>query len=561
MRRAIRALRRGRRTTAGRRCNSDVARGRLLTAVWAAIALAATFLLATPARAYTPESPKVKEMVGRAVKFLESASDNRLGGKCLIGLAVYKHTGNGAHPKVQEAVAACRAYIAGQNTYGEGSMYSLGAAIIFLCDVGPQDYAKEISAMLTELLQIQKGHGGWGYNHSQTGDTSQTQYGVLALWSAYYAQQQVPVEHADRVCNWLIRTQDPDGGWGYQGKDPGAYNRINQDSRTLSLSAAGLGSLYVSAHLLGFVKPKPEGAEEENPGLPALQKKKGPAAERKGPISESVDRALLEKALADGNAWFAKNFSIRGERWSHYYLYALERYCSFRDEVEGRTEKEPAWYNQGVDFLHSTQAPDGSWQGGDGICGKQVDTAFGVLFLLRGALKTIQKVTLSEGALLAGQGLPANVATARLRGAQVVGAQVSRSVDDFLAMIEDPESPDIDGLMHSLNAVSLADDNRTRTQQVNRLRSLVRQGTYEQRLVAVKALGRSRDIDNAPLLIYALTDPDWRVAKEAHQALCFIGRKFDAFPEEKPTGPAFDAYINRWKQWYLSVRPDAEFID
>jgi hypothetical protein len=500
-------------------------------------------------------------MVKRAVKYLEQTRPHvELGGKALQGLAIYKHNNNSKHPKVLEAVAACRAEAA-STAPQSGSIYSLGVAIVFLCEVGPQEYATEISALLAKLLSAQKSHGGWGYSYQQTGDTSQTQYGVLAIWSAHYAGQQVPVEAIDSVCNWLLRTQDATGAWGYQGNDPGGYERVAQTPLTLSLTAAGLGSTYITAHLLGFVKHKPgEGQDEENLGMPALVKKNREATAARGVISKTVDKAVLEKAMLDGNNWMSTNFRINSPDWSHYYLYSLERYSSFRDEVEGRHEKEPAWYNQGVEFLQKGQAENGSWQG-VGLTGPDVDTAFGVLFLLRGALKTIQRVTRSEGNLLAGQGLPADVATARLRGAQVVAAQVTRSVDDFLALLEDPDSPDIDGLMHTLNSVSLSDDKRTRTQQTNRLRGLVRQGSYEQRMVAVRALGEARDIDNAPLLIYALTDPDWRVAIAAHKALCFIGRKFDPAPEEKPPGPAFDAYVNRWKAWCLSVRPDAEFID
>ena len=512
-------------------------------------------------KAYTPESPQVKTMVDRAVKYLEKTQPHgELGGKALQALAIYKHNNNSKHPKVVEAVAACKAQAA-SGAAPTGAIYSLGAAIVFMCEVGPQEYAADITALLTQLLAVQKSHGGWGYTYQLTGDTSQTQYGVLAIWSAYYSEQQVPIEAADAVCNWLLRTQDPTGAWGYQGNDPGLYERVQQTPLTLSLTAAGLGSTYITAHLLGFVKAKSgEGQGEDNLGMPALQKKNKEAVAAKGVISKSVDRAVLEKALVDGNNWMSTNFNINSGNWTHYYLYALERYCSFRDEVEGRHEKEPAWYNQGVEFLKSGQAENGSWQG-IGHAGPDVDTAFGVLFLLRGALKTIQRVTLSQGNLLAGQGLPADVATARLRGAQVVAAQVTRSVDDFLALLEDPDSPDVDALMHEHTKISLADDKRTRTQQTNRLRGLVREGTFEQRVAAVKALGTARDIDNAPLLIYALTDPDWRVAKEAHKALCFIGRKFDPAPEEKPPGPLFDAYINGWKTWCLSVRPDAEFID
>src|SRR5690349_6246612 len=74
----------------------------------AGIVLAA--LAAAPAKraaAANPESPEVKRMVDRAVKWLETQQEQRLGGKCLIGLACFKAGGGLNHPKVQEALRAC----------------------------------------------------------------------------------------------------------------------------------------------------------------------------------------------------------------------------------------------------------------------------------------------------------------------------------------------------------------------------------------------------------------------------------------------------------------------
>ena len=42
------------------------------------------------ALAYTPESPEVIELYEKGLKYLENETDERLGGKCVIGLAFYK---------------------------------------------------------------------------------------------------------------------------------------------------------------------------------------------------------------------------------------------------------------------------------------------------------------------------------------------------------------------------------------------------------------------------------------------------------------------------------------
>jgi hypothetical protein len=81
-------------------------------------------------------------------------------------------------------------------------------------------------------------------------------------------------------------------------------------------------------------------------------------------------------------------------------------------------------------------------------------------------------------------------------------------------------------------------------------------------MVAVRALAQTRDLDNVPVFIYALSDPDERVAREAEDGLRFVSRKLEGVgsfeagpPSQRGTG------IAKWKEWYLSIRPDAEFLN
>src|SRR5688572_11547791 len=76
-----------------------------------AVLLLPTLALGLPrgAAAVTPESPEVKAVIDKAFKYLETADDNRLGGKCLIGLAFLKNGGDEKHAKVDAAVQACLA--------------------------------------------------------------------------------------------------------------------------------------------------------------------------------------------------------------------------------------------------------------------------------------------------------------------------------------------------------------------------------------------------------------------------------------------------------------------
>src|SRR5436189_518483 len=82
-----------------------------------------------PAMAHTPESPEVRAVIKKGLKYLETAKEGRLGGQCLIALAFLKDGADEKHPKVVAAVNACIA-----NTKGEvgADIYSTGIAIIFL---------------------------------------------------------------------------------------------------------------------------------------------------------------------------------------------------------------------------------------------------------------------------------------------------------------------------------------------------------------------------------------------------------------------------------------------
>ena len=78
----------------------------------------------------------------------------------------------------------------------------------------------------------------------------------------------------------------------------------------------------------------------------------------------------------------------------------------------------------------------------------------------------------------------------------------------------------------------------------------------------MRALAQARDLENVPILIYALGDPDWRVAKEAQDGLRRVSRRLDGFGlPDGPTVAQRASAQQSWKQWYLSIRPEAEFVE
>jgi hypothetical protein len=87
---------------------------------------------------------------------------------------------------------------------------------------------------------------------------------------------------------------------------------------------------------------------------------------------------------------------------------------------------------------------------------------------------------------------------------------------------------------------------------------VARSGGAAARLLAVRALGRLRNLDYAPTLVFALTDPDKRVVREARDALRSVSRNFEGFgPPDNFDDGQRDTAVQRWKNWYHTVRPDA----
>lgn len=513
------------------------------------------------ARAVTPESPEVKELVTKGLAVLEKETDERLGGKCLVGLAFLK-AGQPNHPRVAEAVEACRK---GMTSTEPIDVYSNGLAVIFLCELAPHRYDAEVRWYLDLLEKRQKDHGGWGYdgNNSDhymasTGDTSQTQYATMGYWEAYQHGFRLSQDSAEKVANWLLRTQDPNGGWGYQGAVSETSQRVTQNSPSCSMLAAGLGSLLICTDLFDVKPPlvlDHLGMSDELPDTapPALRRAEPEttASSRKKMRAKRLQSVDLFDAIALANQWMEQNYKIDVGRYTYYYLYATERYQSFQELLEGAYDEEPGWYNDGYQHLRETQLPEGGWQGG---CGLAADTSFAILFLLRSTQKSVHG-TFGEGTLLGGRGLPANVARAKMRGGRIVVEQVKTHVDELLTMLDDPDEGLLDELAR--DPANLVVEN-VDEKSARRLQQLVRGGGPEVRLLAVRALARTGDLDYVPSLIYALTDPDRRIVLEARDGLQFMSRRFEGFgpPDDFTEQQRYEA-VNAWKEWYATLRPGA----
>ena len=524
----------------------------------------------TMASGYTPESPEVRAMIEKALGPIGKSTDKRTGAKCLRGLCFLKYFKlikreqeiKTSQPVI-DAVNACAAAKVESDlvdTLDGTSNYSLGIALMFLCEHDAVGNRQLIDRYVAELMRRQKGHGGWGYAGERTGDTSQTQYAVLGMWMAQkVAKIDIPLEAQENCAGWLMRTQAPNGGWGYQGVDPGVMSRVDQTPISQSLSAAGCGSLYIMADLLQVTDSA--SLQRERPG-PFKEIETEVKEKKKGPLTSKLDPALINAYLKHGDGWFANNYKIvEDASWLHYAMYARERYESFKDLADGKWTNEPEWYNDGVKLLQKTQKQDGTWQGQDT---SDISTSFATLFLLRSTQKIISTVTdLGSGEQKGGIGLPPNVENLQEDGnGRLVDEAFQGTIDQVMALLAKGDSPEVLDMIAASKAIKLDGDVNRRESQIENLRKVVSAGEPNSRVLAVRAIGRARGLENVPTLIFALTDPHIPVVVEADLALRFVSRKHEGvgLPAE-PTGEDIKAARAAWKAWYLSVKPDAELLD
>lgn len=529
-------------------------------------------LVPATALAYTPDSPVVRKMADRAVKILEDEKttgqySDDLGARALRGLACYKYyhrygkdeqtreTTARNNAQVKAGVAAARRFLAGEGGLDPGAEsynYSIGLAVIFLCEIDDDNraYATEIEGLLAVLFANQRSDGSWSYKDHKTGDTSQTQYGILGTWYAKKKGYQVPQDTLARSSAWLTRTQAASGAFAYQPNDPGAGARASQVAR-LSMSPAALGCLYITADLAGIpATAKPQKAQ-------VFRSTTAPAG---GGDTMGVDAGAIRRAIRDGNQYYAGNFKLDIGRNFHYYLYSLERYHAMKAASEQRLNGEAKWYDGGVDFLAKTEEKTGGWGGTRGLI---VSSSFSLLFLLRSMEIAIQES--AGGQARGGYGLPEDLTRINadnLKDGQVVGPSKETSISRVLEMIRNGDPRDLVQVTAQIDDIPLDEDRNKRKVQVDQLRELLSKGAFQQRIVAARAMAASADVDNVPHLIYALTDGDNRVTLAARDGLRLISRKFGGYGlTENPSPPEKELAARQWKQWYHSVRPDAKDED
>ena len=265
-----------------------------------------------------------------------------------------------------------------------------------------------------------------------------------------------------------------------------------------------------------------------------------------------VSRERLSSAISRGQAWYAQNFAydkIGKSPFPCYVLYSLERYKSFEELRSGEVVDEPVWYQQGYKYLKAKEQRGGGWRGRSG---RPCATAFGILFLLRSTQKSI-KANLGQGTLIGGRGLSADLARMKMRRGRLVAEAKPTEIDKFLGLLDGDEGDALESLISDPAALQVS---KVGPEEARRLQQLAKSGEPDARILAVRALSKMRNLDYVPTLIYAMSDPDKRVVREARDGLRSVSRKFSGFGlgDNFSDAERYNA-IDKWKSWYRLVRP------
>jgi hypothetical protein len=174
-------------------------------------------------------------------------------------------------------------------------------------------------------------------------DNSNSQYGLLGVWSGAEAGVQVPAQFWRDVQTHWTSDQFPDGQWHYASSDP-------RPRRSMTL--AGIASLFVTGDYLDV---------DDRVGQP--------------PFSPALAKAL--EWLEHGDNCVIDDKNSEEQDWT-YTLYGLERVgLASGFKYFGSHD----WYRQHAAAVIAAQNSDGSWAG---PYGSLVSTSYTLLFLARG---------------------------------------------------------------------------------------------------------------------------------------------------------------------------------
>ena len=485
----------------------------------------------------------------RGVQFLRGkAGGSQVGETALIALALLKADVPPTDPTVSACIQKLRSRFV-SNGYnpergGGQDVYEAAVVALALSNLDAEAKRGELASVAAYLLSQQNANGSWDYRGRPFGDTSISQYAVLGLWECENGGADVPPQTWDRAASWFLSSQNSStGSWNYHRDEADRY------PETLSMTAAGVGSLLICNRQLARFR---SGGETGSPLLAPLTQENTPSR-----YEPKLSAVRIDQAAKQGMAWLGSRFTTASSAVigpSVYYgLYGIERIGALADrDTLGRVN----WFDQGRQFIASTQKGDGSWDSSHGdVC----NTAWAVLFITKSTAKTIRRVDvkrLGAGTLLGGRFLPKDLTNLTVAGGRVVSRPMNGAVEGMLAALEDPRAEGADAALAGLVLRYRGEGPKVLLPHKDRFRKLLTDRDPGLRKVAAWALARTAELDVVPLLIAALNDADDSVVRVARDGLQLLSRKIsDLGPPSNATPEQRKDAAKRWTDWYSSVRP------
>jgi len=534
------------------------------------------------AQRYTTEHPDVLRAIGKGLDYLEKngTKETRTGGIALAALALVKNGAPENHRVVQQAVGKIRSCIKSSREFEfDHPIYSASLSAVLLCELDPNTHQYDLAAISFYIQSTQRWDGSWSYmtgnnvNSHASGDMSMTQNALMAAWSLHNSGHPVPALMLNRAANFLMLAQDNQGQFPYQTKISRENGTVNHEGPSLSMTAAGMSGVYICRNMfdldadaasraaasnLAMIKAKPE----------VFKKIESEEDKRRRMASADALRGNFSKARFDqitraGDYWLERNYRGTGQSsgWWHYYLYALERYETFRDLAIGHSDDSPDWYNWVAHHLITTQKADGSWSSSSGVV---PDTAFSVLVLCRSTRKAVEQHIadpIAGGTMRGGRGLPtsADADDIVLRDGQLVSLSELQSSQSLLERIDELSTMDEETLLQLSRMSARSLQSFLTTDRIQGARFWLNDANIEVRLAAIDLLAKSGDAKNAPALIAALSDPEYAVVEAAHEALKRISRNAKTLrlpaPDIRNFSDQLETIRKSWCEWYRGIDP------
>ena len=474
------------------------------------------------------------------------ASRQQVGEAAMVALALLKADVPVDDPALAACLSKIRSRFTGSGYSPERSggfdVYEAGAIALAVANLKTEERGSMLDTVAAYLRSKQKPNGSWDYDPRPFGDTSISQYAVLGLWECENSGVDVPPSVWDRAAQWYMSVQSPAGSWN--------YHRDQAEPETVSMTAAGVGSLLICRRQLANYREFQKGANAYMTPV-----------ETSGPSTDYhvvTTPAKLDAAINAGMRWISGNFNTANPaifgKSIFYGLYGIERIGALADQQTiGRLD----WFNKGRAYITSTQTGNGAWRFPPYT--DEMSTVWAMLFLTKSTTKTLKRIEirkLGAGTLLGGRYLPEDLSTMTVAGGRVISRPMSGAVEGMLDLLEDPRIQNADKAVAGMIERYHQHGPSALRPHKDRLRKMLGNRDPGVRQVAAWALGRTGDLDVVPDLIGALLDSDAKAAASALQGLQLISRKIDGPAAAAPANvEARRAAAAQWKAWYELVRP------